>query len=64
MAWFYRRYRDDLPSEARERYPAAENDARRAGSGLWQAPEPQPPWEYRRGGRDSRSAEISAPPRP
>ena len=47
MAWFYRRYRNDLPATWREPYAAAEEAARRAGSGLWQEGKPQPPWEYR-----------------
>jgi endonuclease YncB( thermonuclease family) len=54
LAWYYRRYRDDLPAAAREPYAAAEEAARRARRGLWQAAGPQPPWEYRRrGGEDS-----------
>ncbi len=63
MAWYYRHFRDDLPAVAREPYAAAEEAARRAGRGLWQAPGPQPPWEYRRRGRDGRDGALS-PQRP
>lgn len=54
LAWFYRRYRNDLPAAAREPYAAAEEAARRARRGLWQA-DAQPPWEFRRRGRDARN---------
>ena len=53
MAWFYRRYRGDLPAGAREPYAAAEQVARTAGRGLWGTPEARPPWEFRRRGRDT-----------
>jgi endonuclease YncB( thermonuclease family) len=53
LAWYYRHYRDDLPAAAREPYAAAEEAARRAHRGLWQATAPQPPWEYRRRGREN-----------
>lgn len=41
MAWHFTRYSDD-PSLA-----AAEREARAAKRGLWQQPDPVPPWEYR-----------------
>jgi len=44
MAWVYRKY---------AHYPAyyqAEDDARRAGRGLWRSSHPTPPWVYRNGG--------------
>ena len=64
MAWYYRRFRDDLPAVAREPYAAAEEAARRAGQGLWKAPRPQPPWEYRRRGREDRAGAVREAPRP
>jgi micrococcal nuclease len=48
MAWFYRRYRQDLPAGAGERYADAEKNARDSRRGLWHADDPQPPWEFRR----------------
>jgi endonuclease YncB( thermonuclease family) len=54
LAWFYRRYRNDLPAAAREPYAAAEEAARSARRGLWQA-DAQSPWEFRRRGRDARN---------
>lgn len=56
MAWFYRRYRDDLPAASREPYGQAEEAARRLARGLWQAGKAQPPWEFRRHGRDAATA--------
>lgn len=58
MAWFFRRYQDDLPVAARERYADAERAARNAAKGFWQATDPEPPWDFRRRQRsgDARSA--------
>ena len=53
MAWFYRRYRSDLPAAAREPYAAAEEVARKTGRGLWGVPEARPPWEFRQRSRDT-----------
>ena len=44
-AWHYRRYSRD------QQLAAAEARAREAGAGLWQDPDPIPPWEFRRGRR-------------
>ena len=44
-AWWYRRYSDD-PSLG-----ALEEQARTQRRGLWQDPDPVPPWEWRRGKR-------------
>ena len=48
MAWFFRRYQGDLPRAFRERYADAERGARKASRGLWQAADPEPPWDFRR----------------
>lgn len=48
MAWFYRQYQQELSTEDRERYGAAEQQAQTAKVGLWGGSLPQPPWEYRR----------------
>ena len=42
LAWHYKRYSD------RQDYADAEEEARRAGIGLWADKEPTPPWEWRR----------------
>lgn len=47
LAWHYRKYAHEQPSEERERYAAAENVARDARLGLWRDPSPMPPWEWR-----------------
>jgi endonuclease YncB( thermonuclease family) len=41
LAWHYTRYSDD------QRLAAAEREARVARRGLWQDPQPVPPWEWR-----------------
>lgn len=46
MAWHYEQY-DDSP-----RLRDAQRAAREAGLGLWQGPDPEPPWDYRREERD------------
>ncbi len=45
FAWHYRRYSD------RQDYADAEEEARRAGIGLWADPNAIPPWEWRRNKR-------------
>jgi endonuclease YncB( thermonuclease family) len=42
FAWHYRRYSD------RRDYADAEEQARRAGIGLWAGKDPTPPWQWRR----------------
>jgi endonuclease YncB( thermonuclease family) len=42
-AWWYRRYSAD------QRLAALEGEARAARRGLWTDPNPQPPWEWRKG---------------
>jgi endonuclease YncB( thermonuclease family) len=46
LAWHYRRY---APRETR--LASLEQDARDARRGLWQDPDPIPPWEWRRASR-------------
>lgn len=47
-AWHYRQYQSEQRLDDREAYAAAEIEARRARLGLWQEPDPVPPWRYRR----------------
>ena len=49
LAWWYRRYAPD--DTALRRLEAA---ARRARLGLWQAPRPVPPWEFRQAEHERR----------
>lgn len=48
LAWHYRRYAKDQAPGDRERYALAEDQARRAGVGLWRDAAPVPPWDFRR----------------
>ena len=41
LAWHLQRHSN------RQDYEAAEQEARKAGVGLWAAPDPTPPWEWR-----------------
>jgi endonuclease YncB( thermonuclease family) len=45
MAWWYKKY---VQSEVLE---SLEKEAREYGRGLWNDPEPMPPWEFRRSKR-------------
>jgi len=48
LAWHFARYDRDLPPALRPRYALAEAQARERGLGLWQAPDPEPPWAFRK----------------
>jgi len=48
MAWHYKQYAPEQSPEDRQRYAAAENQAREAKRGLWVDPKPVPPWDWRR----------------
>lgn len=46
-AWWYRKYQGEQTPLEREAYEVAEAEARVARRGLWQDPNPVPPWEWR-----------------
>ena len=48
LAWWYRAYSHEQTAAQRVRYERAETRARNQGVGLWQDPDPTPPWDYRR----------------
>jgi endonuclease YncB( thermonuclease family) len=50
FAWLYRQYEKDLSNEDKSSYSNAESEAHSAKRGLWSAPAPTPPWEYRHPG--------------
>ena len=60
MAWFFRRYRNDLPAAERDRYAEAEQAARQSKRGLWQTRKPEPPWDFRQ--RQQQAGNRSARP--
>jgi len=47
MAWFYRKYANELSQADARIYEQAEADARAKNRGLWASPGPIPPWELR-----------------
>ncbi len=48
MAWFYRKYQNELILDDRLSYLHAENDAKGNSVGLWVDKDPIPPWEFRK----------------
>jgi endonuclease YncB( thermonuclease family) len=46
-SWFFRKYAADIEPADRHIYDEAEKEARSALRGLWQQPNPMPPWEFR-----------------
>lgn len=48
MAWFYRKYKNELVVEDRLSYLHAEEAAHSNRVGLWADKEPTPPWEFRK----------------
>lgn len=58
LAWHYKTYQSEQPPADRQVYSAAESSAATGLRGLWRAPSPTPPWEFRklkRGGQRSES---------
>jgi endonuclease YncB( thermonuclease family) len=53
MAWVYDRYVSEASPEIRASYRAAQAAAQSGKLGLWQDPEPVPPWLYRAAKRAS-----------
>lgn len=49
MAWWYQQYAKEQPPQERADYEHAELMAKLHRSGLWNAKNPTPPWEWRRG---------------
>lgn len=47
LAWYFRRYRSDLPPEEAPRYWQAEAAARDGRSGLWRDARAEAPWDFR-----------------
>lgn len=47
-AWYAVQFAAELTAEQRSAYPEAERLARTGRIGLWQEPDPMPPWECRR----------------
>lgn len=52
MAWWYRDYAREQSAGDRQLYEKAENEAQRRRQGLWNDPNPLPPWEFRRHKKD------------
>lgn len=51
LAWHYKRYEKEQSVSDRRAYAEAELAARAERRGLWQMPNPVPPWDFRRGAR-------------
>lgn len=48
LAWYAVMFSDELTPAMRSAYETAEAEARLRGIGLWEEPEPMPPWECRK----------------
>lgn len=49
MAWFYRKYQQELMPSDRRRYEEAEHNSKSLKIGLWAELDATPPWNYRKG---------------
>lgn len=47
LAWYYKKYANNLQVPDRQSYAAAEVSAQQRGQGLWQDANPVPPWDFR-----------------
>jgi endonuclease YncB( thermonuclease family) len=54
MAWWYRSYAREQSLQERGQYEFAEQEAKARRVGLWQDPEPTPPWDWRKLTREQR----------
>lgn len=48
LAWHYKAYQNEQPTDDRLAYTRAEDAARGAGRGLWADPAPVAPWDWRK----------------
>lgn len=64
LAWYFTRYERDVPVSKRGLYADAEKEARAAKRGLWQQPNPVPPWEWRAQKRGNNSTARPVVPVP
>lgn len=48
LAWYFKKYKNELVLDERLAYLHAEEGARNDGLGLWVQPNALPPWEFRR----------------
>ena len=71
LAWWYRDYAKEQGPEDQGRYESSEREARLRKLGLWSAPYPVPPWDWRTNERDRKGSLPSPvdpvapePPRP
>lgn len=55
LAWHYKKYAREQPTEERAAYSEAERVARENHIGLWRDANPIPPWEFRHGARLKRN---------
>jgi endonuclease YncB( thermonuclease family) len=53
LAWHYKAYEAEQSPADRLLYAQAEDEARSARRGLWQDPQPVPPWDFRRQRRNA-----------
>ena len=45
LAWWYRKYANEQPSQDRGQYEFSEQEAKAKRVGLWSEPDPVPPWD-------------------
>src|SRR6516162_4973363 len=59
LCWVYEKHVGEAPDEIQTDYRDAQDDAQSEKGGLWQDPDPVPPWEWRKGKRASLQAASS-----
>lgn len=60
FAWHYKEYQKEQSASDRAAYANAETSAQSNRLGLWRAPKPMPPWEWRHGGKNEPTPASSA----
>jgi endonuclease YncB( thermonuclease family) len=61
LAWHYKKYQNEQSLRDRKQYTNVEIEAREELRGLWNDPQPIPPWDYRHGQRSRTMPLVSQP---
>ena len=59
LCWVYEKYVGEAPAEIQSSYHDAQDTAQTQRAGLWQDPDPVPPWEWRKETQSQLASSLS-----